>query len=111
MEVFCDVTQVALSGCESRSEGLAGALALLNQQARRRQVEAVGFRLQVGEGLVLRGEVLDRGARISVQIKGRLRGYQLSEDGLQRAFGDLIREEHGSAPRMLDVYEKLLHSG
>lgn len=103
-----EVTALRFEGNAREARDLEELLAHVRAQARKKhvaQVEAT-FRF-AGEGveLVLRVEVQERGARMRVPGRGI---YAFSLDGLHRALGDVIREEHGAAPAYLDLYQALL---
>lgn len=100
-----EVTALHLDGVTERTPDLEAALAHLKTQARKKNVARVAATLHVVDGLSLKLEVLERGARMKVLGRGL---YACSVDGLLNAIADVIREEHGSDPDLIDVYGRLL---
>lgn len=105
IEIHAEVTALALEGAKERMPDLRAALAHLVSQARKKHVDRVHATLEITPELVLRLELFERGARLKVPGRGL---YASNLDGLLNAIADVIREEHGSDPALLDVYGRLL---
>lgn len=103
--IHAEVTALELEGAKEPMPDLRAALAHLVSQARRKNVDRVHATLEIVPGLRLRLEVFERGARIKVPDRGLYAG---NLDGLLNAIADVIREEHGADPALLDVYARLL---
>lgn len=103
--IHVEVTALELEGAKEPMPDLRAALQHLVTQARKKNVDRVHASLAIAPGLTLRVELFERGARLKVPGRGLYAG---NVDGLLNAIADVIREEHGADPALLDVYGKLL---
>lgn len=103
-----EVTALRFEGNVRRARELDELLQHVRSHARKRFVSTVEATFRFTDELALRVEVQDRGARMRVPGRGI---YAFSVDGVLTALADVIREEHGSDPGLLDVYQELLLGG
>lgn len=75
---------------------------------RRRGVTEVRTTLLLNESIMMRCVIRDKGSVFRVDNMPGSRSYAFTRDGVERAFGDLIRVVHDSAEDALTTYSELL---
>ena len=101
------VTALRLTGVTTESQQLRVLVDTLVKQAKKKDVAAAEATLRLSDALTLKLEVQDRGARIKVEGHGI---YACSIAGVLDALADVIREDHGADPQLLDLYQRLLEA-
>jgi hypothetical protein len=106
-ESTVEITTLKLEGRVKTSRELQELLDEVIAQSKKRFVVAVEATFRFSADLAVAVEVQERGARMRVPGRGV---YACSVNGLMNAVADVIREEHGGDPALLDVYQRLLEA-
>ena len=77
---------------------------------KRRGVTEVRATFVLNQTIIMRCVIRDRGRVFRVDNMPGGRSYAFNEDGIERAFGDLIRVVHDSAEDALTTYSELLEA-